>query len=455
MNEKEKATFRDEFEKQSEQLDLLDEETFSKNDSKNNKIIRAGRFIEMNYDIRFNVVTGETFVKYTDEPEDKLRFFDDREYWALFRNLQTNKNNIAISENSLKALIYSRGGIVKDYHPFKDYLLSLPEWDNETDHIKEFLKSVMLRRESDRDYFLEWFKKWFVALVVTIYEDEIDSYLINQMALIFISQTQAKKKSTWLRGLLPKQLRKRYYYEGSFDTHNKDHEFELARNIIINMEELDSFNKNDIDALKSKITQMQIKQRPAYGRANIVLKRRASFCGSTNNLNFLRDPTGNRRWFAVEIDYLDYDPEFNLDLIYSQAFAMYKQGFCYWLEQVDIDRMEEQNENFVRTSIIEDYLFAEYDVVEKAEYNAEKKNPESIVLVLTAGEILSRLCGKHPRLNSNDSYSYQIAKLLNKYDCHKIRRKVGKKTRHLYAVKPIISLTSDSIKDNERDEEII
>lgn len=117
---------------------------------------------------------------------------------------------------------------------------------------------------------------------MSLIEDTPDPYHINQVALILVSSGQGKHKTTWLGSIVPEILRLKYYYPSSFNAHNKDHEKYLATKILINLDEMSSFNKTDIETMKSKITQPQVVLRLPYGRADIHVKRRASFCGSIN-----------------------------------------------------------------------------------------------------------------------------------------------------------------------------
>jgi predicted P-loop ATPase len=54
----------------------------------------------------------------------------------------------------------------------------------------------------------------------------------------------------------------------------------------------------------------------------------ASFCGTGNSLQFLSDPTGNRRWLPFEVKSIEppHDNPLDYSNIYSQAYALYRQG---------------------------------------------------------------------------------------------------------------------------------
>ena len=91
-----------------------------------------------------------------------------------------------------------------------------------------------------------------------------------------------------------------------------------------------------------------IDERAAYAHFHEHRKHIASFCGTGNNMQFLSDPTGNRRWlpFGVESINSPRDKPFEYEGIYAQAYALYRQGFRFWFSKAEIDRLAEHNRQF-------------------------------------------------------------------------------------------------------------
>jgi predicted P-loop ATPase len=78
-------------------------------------------------------------------------------------------------------------------------------------------------------------------------------------------------------------------------------------------------------------------------------------------LQFLSDPTGNRRWLPFEVDSIEppHDNPLDYNGIYSQAYALYRQGFRYWFTQQEIERLAQHNQQF-ETANLELELVAQY-----------------------------------------------------------------------------------------------
>ena len=57
----------------------------------------------------------------------------------------------------------------------------------------------------------------------------------------------------------------------------------------------------ELNQLKAMVTMPYVNERAAYGRNKERHPHIASFCGTGNNVQFLTDPTGNRRWLPFEV----------------------------------------------------------------------------------------------------------------------------------------------------------
>ncbi|MBR1880244.1 MAG: virulence protein E, partial [Prevotella sp.] len=102
-------------------------------------------------------------------------------------------------------------------------------------------------------------------------------------------------------------------------------------------------------------------ERAAYAHYHENRPHLASFCGTGNNVQFLSDPTGTRRWLPFEVENIDspMSSPFNYEGIYSQAYALYRQGFRYWFDRNEILRLSQHNQQF-ETARLEMELVMQY-----------------------------------------------------------------------------------------------
>jgi predicted P-loop ATPase len=118
---------------------------------------------------------------------------------------------------------------------------------------------------------------------------------------------------------------------------------------------------SELNQLKAAVTMLSVDERAAYARYHEHRPHIASFCGTGNSLQFLSDPTGNRRWLPFEVDSIEppHDNPLDYQAIFSQAYTLYRQGFRYWFSQQEIERLSQHNQQF-ETPRLEVELIQQY-----------------------------------------------------------------------------------------------
>jgi putative DNA primase/helicase len=97
--------------------------------------------------------------------------------------------------------------------------------------------------------------------------------------------------------------------------------------MIVEIPELHSFNRTESSALKAFFTAYNDKARAAFARRSSINKRQAVFWGTTNDKEYLKDKTGNRRYWPIMclIDFIDVDRLLEeIPQIYAEALMLYK-----------------------------------------------------------------------------------------------------------------------------------
>ena len=98
--------------------------------------------------------------------------------------------------------------------------------------------------------------------------------------------------------------------------------------------ELDSFNKAEVTALKQFFSQQVDRFRPSYGRFASDHPRQTQFWGSTNQDAYLRDYTGNRRFWPVYCAWVDREwVKVNRDQLWAEALQRYRDGHQWWVSR--------------------------------------------------------------------------------------------------------------------------
>ena len=333
--------------------------------------------------MRYNLVTHQTEVHWLTDFGDDLQQIpqweriNDRIENTLWKELSKEK---PVRMRDLQYVIGS--DYVPAYHPFRFYLEHLLPWTEEQgDNIMELSLSVNVKGDSDEQFlFAEYLKKWLVAMVASWMDDRV----VNNVMLVLIGP-QGAYKTTWFAHLLPPQLREYFYTKTNSGMVSKDDLLTLSQYGLMCWEELDSMQLKELNKLKAAMTMPSINERAAYARHHENRPHLASFCGTGNNVQFLSDPTGTRRWLPFEVENIDspMTSPFNYEGIYSQAYALYRQGFRYWFDRNEILRLSQHNQQF-ETARSEHELIDEYFRqpvgIEGGEYL-----PASVILQLVGG----------------------------------------------------------------------
>ena len=287
---------------------------------------------------RQNVITGQCEIAYLAQgAAQPFAPLTDRDVNSLWTRMSKEVGRTRQSD------VYSvlRSEYVSLYNPFRDYLQSLPAWDGTTDHIAKLAATVHVAGDQAR--FTEYFRKWLVGLVAGV----LEAGSVNHQILVFIGP-QGCYKTTWFNYLLPPELRRYFLTKVSNSYANKDDLLSLSEFILICLEEIDEMSSATLNQLKAMVTLKSVNERAAYARNKEHRPHIASFCATGNNVHFLNDPSGNRRWLPFEVESIDPPQENPVDYagVYAQAYHYWQDNFRYWFNAEEIDALNRHNRHF-------------------------------------------------------------------------------------------------------------
>lgn len=247
------------------------------------------------------------------------------------------------------------------YHPIKEYFSTL-QWDG-TERLDTLLIDYL--GAEDTPYVRAVTRKTFTAAVARVYEPGIkfDSILV-------LNGPQGIGKST-LFALLGKD-----WYSDSLsisDMKDKTAAEKLQGYWILELGELAGIKKVDVETVKSFVTRTDDKFRQSYGVAVESHPRSCIIVGSTNTEGgFLRDITGNRRFWPVHVSghgkFHPWDLQ-EVDQIWAEALERYHNGEELYLKGrvaadayvMQQDAMESDDREGVIAEYLETLLPANWD----------------------------------------------------------------------------------------------
>ena len=241
----------------------------------------------------------------------------------------------------------------KCFHPIRSYIKSI-KWDN-----KKRIDTLLIDYfgADDNEYTREVIRKALCAAVTRVFKPGTK----YDMILILVGP-QGTYKSTFIRKLGVK------WFSDTFTTVQGKEAYEQLQGAwIIEMAELSAFKKSEVESIKQFISKCDDAFRPAYGRTVEIYKRQCVFFGTTNDVDFLKDPTGNRRFNPVDVhlekatkSVINDLTQYEIDQIWAEAYQLYKNGeTLYFDNQVaNLAKQEQSKHSSVdeRLGIVLEYI---------------------------------------------------------------------------------------------------
>lgn len=239
------------------------------------------------------------------------------------------------------------------FHPVKRYL-EAQRWDG-VKRIDNFLVDYMGAQPSI--YVSEAFRKMLVAAVTRIYEPgrKFDTALVMYSG-------QGAGKSTLIQA-----LSKGWFNDSLTDVSGQKAYEAIQHAWIVELAELSALRRSDVEATKNFISKREDTYRSAYARRVKTHRRQCVFFGSTNDDEFLKDKTGNRRFFPIEVranknTHKLFERSFDkiVDQLWAEAMELYMCGESLILseeaEAIASEGREEFTEESPLVGIIENYV---------------------------------------------------------------------------------------------------
>lgn len=291
-------------------------------------------YLSNNYKFVYNVVLNK--VAKVHPKTKQLSYLGEYELNTLWTELLLSRMDI--SKNMLMSYLCSE--MTPKIDPFKDYFNTLPAWTpDQPDYIQMLADTITVPQE-EREQWNLYLKRWLMGAVACATNPEAT----NQQVLVLVGK-QGIGKTKWTERLLPNKLRG-YSFSGTVNPDNKDSSINLSECFLINLDELGNLNKGDLNSLKQLITMSSVRLRRPYAAMSETMPRRASFVGSVNSTEFLRDDTGNRRYLCVDAQEINYEHTVDMDLVYAQAVYLLNKGDRYWFVGEEITAINKSNEKY-------------------------------------------------------------------------------------------------------------
>lgn len=315
----------------------------------------------------------------------------------------------------------------RHFHPIRDYLDSVGEWDGEMRVEDLFIKYL---QADDTPYVRAVTRKTAAAAVARIYKPGIKFDCVP-----VLDGDQGIGKSSIFKDLVTPE-----YYSESLsltDMDDKSGAEKLQGFWIVEIGELAGMKKADIEKVKAFLSTADDKYRPSYGKTVESHPRQCIIIATVNGeRGYLRDITGNRRFWIIKLHQKkqkkkwSFDQHFR-DQFWTEAKAIYESGEKLYLEGDLLEASEQAQRSAMevdeRIGMVEEYLntllpenWNDMDIFARRNYMSDKgdpTNPKGTVVrtEVTNAEIWCECFGRNlPEMKPADSYA--TAALMSQVD---------------------------------------
>lgn len=239
---------------------------------------------------------------------------------------QTSAYNCDVGRDTVGACL-QHVALENPFDPVREYLDNLPRWDG-VPRIDEALNRYAMAG-GDPGWNRIISRKFFISAIARPLRPgcQVDTVLVLQ-------GYQGGGKTSFVR-----TLGAGFHVETSLDLHSKDAVMTAVSNWLVELGELASLRKSDIESVRNFITRKEDQIRLPYGRNIKVMPRRCVFVGTTNSRQPLTDPEGNRRFWVVSVGAIDIEAlEKDREQLWAEAKEAFLSGEPWWLSPEEAAR---------------------------------------------------------------------------------------------------------------------
>jgi predicted P-loop ATPase len=205
-------------------------------------------------------------------------------------------------------------------HPVRDWLDTLT-WDG-TPRIETWTSTYLGAEPTAFHHTIG--ALWLISAVARIYRPGVKAD-----HMLILEGPQGARKSTALKVLSGEA----WFTDELPELGSKDAAIHMQGIWIVEIAELDAIGRAEVSRIKAFLTRTTDRFRPPYGRYTVEVPRQCVFAGTVNPDTYLRDETGNRRFWplrcgTIDIAALDRDR----DQLWAEAVHRFRDGAIWWIE---------------------------------------------------------------------------------------------------------------------------
>ena len=297
--------------------------------------------------VRYNLVTKDTEILIPGEA-----YTDDNRYNATIAKITDicQRHRMPVTNLGEYLTLMSERN---RYNPVVTWVQS-SEWDGNS-RFDELMGTLAFPRDDNtQQLYRALVYRWMLSAIHAVFSPSG----ISSQGILVLQGPQETGKTRWLRSIAAD-----WFLEGAtLDPKDKDSVMLAVSHWIVELGEVDAtFRKADIAQLKSFVTRDHDVVRKPYDRSFSNLPRRTVFCASVNDAKYLVDPTGNRRYWTVEVDTCDWQHGIDMQQVWAELLHDYRNGAQWYLTAEESRGLASLNAAHEAPDPVEELIHSHFD----------------------------------------------------------------------------------------------
>lgn len=305
---------------------------------------------------------------------------------SVYTKLKTIMNVNGLKIGKEETVTFTRTiAMENSYQPVRDYLLECKKaWDKKS-RINDLCDSLKCEEWFDDNQKRKLMVKWLVNTVMIVFND-------GQYGCFGVLTLQGKQglgKTRWINSIVPN--RDWLKTGAELDPSDKDKVRQVTSYWIVELGELDCTMKKDQGKLKQFLTETFDEYRLQYDVEMVKYPRMTSFYATVNDEEFLRDTTGNRRYWVLPVKEINVDHGIDLTQLWGEVMHLWESGEVKpYLTQEETETLGKDNKVFETKGLIYSKLETMFKWEAPSEAWSKMKASEIAVLVNASNKAIAK-----------------------------------------------------------------
>lgn len=228
-------------------------------------------------------------------------------------------------------------------NPVRKYLEDCEKiYDNKNNNIQKLCDCLITKKNFNQKLKRILIIKWLINTARIVYNNEGN---MNVEGVLTLQGGQGLGKTRFIKKIIPLYIKTGL----DLDPSDKDKINQCIKYWVCELGELDSTLKKDLAKLKAFLTEQEDEFRRPYAAFPLKYPRMTSFYATVNQGDFLKDETGNRRYWVIPVEKIDFEKleEIDVNQLWGQVMHLLcSNKYAHYLTSDEMKMLNESNDEF-------------------------------------------------------------------------------------------------------------